>query len=160
MTSKQWTLIAVAVVLGGIGLYLNRDWFARDNIQISHRLRTGIMASMGGGGRFRRNAPNAKPAPNIFFEFDRKLNLTDVRVVAFSDFQTNKYPMPLWHMTSESNSLPTRGFMYGSMIPGMRPNVKGAAPEPLEPDAKYRLLLSAGKFKAYHDFTIAGEKPQ
>jgi hypothetical protein len=35
----------------------------------------------------------------------------------------------------------------------MKQKVKGAAPEPLQPNVKYRLFLEAGTFKADHEFT-------
>jgi hypothetical protein len=34
----------------------------------------------------------------------------------------------------------------------MHPAVKGATPDPLEPGVKYRLVITAGKLKAEHDF--------
>ena len=46
---KQWLLIALAVLLGGISRYLNQDWFTKDNIHIYHRSRPARM------GLFRRN---------------------------------------------------------------------------------------------------------
>ena len=30
-------LLGLVVLLGGISLYLNKDWFAKDTIQIYHR---------------------------------------------------------------------------------------------------------------------------
>jgi len=39
MTKKSWTWLGLAVLLGGFSLYLNKDWFAADNIQLMHRSR-------------------------------------------------------------------------------------------------------------------------
>ncbi len=151
MTRKHWILLAFAVLLGGLSIYLNTDWFRRDDIQISHRARPERFLS-----RSRRRAPG--PAPRLTFapmsfEFDRKLKLTDVRVVPVSDLQTNQHPHPIWHMVSDSNSVPTKGFMYGELIAGMRPEVKGATPDPLEPGIEYCLRLQAGTIKTDHHFT-------
>jgi hypothetical protein len=156
MTTKQWTLIALAVVLGGFSLYLNRDWFAADNIQIQHRSRPARM------GFFRRN-PNKRPADPatdpIYFAFDRKLRLTSLKVISVQEAETNKYPHPLWHLISESNSVPTAEWSYGLPIRGMHPAVKGATPDPLTPGIKYRLLIEAKGIKAEHDFVPVPRTP-
>jgi hypothetical protein len=88
----------------------------------------------------------------VVFAFDRRLKLTSLKVIPVSDIETNKYPHPIWHLVSDSNSVPIAEYMYGLPIKGMRPDVKGATPDPLEPGVKYRLLIEAGKFKAEHDF--------
>ena len=44
-------------------------------------------------------------------------------------------------------------------IRGMRPAVKGATPDPLEPGVNYRLLIEAGSHKAEHDFTPCPARP-
>jgi hypothetical protein len=140
-------LIALAVALGGFSLYLNRDWFAGEDIQIRHRsrpVRTGF---------FRRAKSQTKQAADpVFFAFDRKLKLTCLKVIPVSEIETNKYPHPIWHLISDSNSVPVEEWAYGLPIRGMRPSVKGATPDPLEPGTKYRLLIEAGKLKAEHDF--------
>ena len=41
----------------------------------------------------------------------------------------------------------------------MRPAVKGATPDPLEPGVKYRLLLQAGNLKAQDDFVPVPRTP-
>jgi hypothetical protein len=88
------------------------------------------------------------------FEFDRRLKLTSIKVVGLADAQTNKYPQPLWHMITSSNSVPTKGFVYGMDVPGMRSAVNGASAEPLDPRQTYLLLMEAGSLKAQHDFTL------
>jgi len=140
-------LIAVAVFLGGISLYLNRDSFAKDNIQISSRSRPARAGLFG-----RKRASDAETVDPVFFDFDRRLKLTSLKVVAVSDAETNKYPHTLWRLVSESNSVPVKDFIYGMPIRGMRPEVKGATADPLEPGVKYRLLIEAGSAKAEHDF--------
>ena len=137
-------LVAVAVVLGGFSLYLNRDWFMPDRIQIYHRSRPMRV-------RPGRSADLPAYTP-VFFGFLFKLKLTDIKVVAVSDLETNKYPHVVWHLLSDSNSLPTKGFVYGGNVPGMRPAMKGVAADPLEPGVKYRLLVEAHSKKGQHDF--------
>ena len=103
----------------------------------------------------RKRAPDPldNPAINpIVFGFDRTLKLTSLKVIPVSDIETNKYPHPIWHLVSDSNSVPTKELFYGAPIKGMRPAVRGAAADPLEPGVKYRLLIEAGPASAKHDF--------
>ena len=147
MTRKQWTLIALAVVLGGFALYLNRDRFAHDVIQIECRSRPARTV-------FTRRAPppTASATDPIFFVFQPKLKLTSLKVIPVHEIETNKYPHPILRLVSESNSVPTGQWSYAWPIRGMRPAVKGATPDPLEPGVAYRLIIEAGKRKAEHDF--------
>jgi hypothetical protein len=147
MTRKFWLLLALAVMFGGLSIYLNKDWFARDTIQIYHRSRPA-----------RAVLPRRKPVANdphinpIIFGFDRALKLTCIKVIPLSEIQTNKYPQPIWHLISESNSVPTKDFSYGASIKGMHPSVQGAEPDLLEPGIGYRLYVEAGPIKKEHDF--------
>jgi len=143
MTKKTTLPIVLLLVMGGIFLYYNRDWFKRHPIQISHRLY-----------RFASRFGNEGGPTPVMFEFDRRLKLTSIKVVGLDDCLTNKYPHALWRMISDSNSLPTKGFVYGMDVPGMRPAIKGAAAEALDPGQKYRLLVEAGSNKGQHDFTL------
>lgn len=154
MTSKPWKLIALGVLLGGFSLYLNRDWFGGEDIQIHHRSRPAR------GGSIRRNRASADTDTDpIFFAFDRKLRLTSLKVIPVSEIETNKYPHPICHLVSKSNSVPIAEWSYGMPIPGMGPAVPSATPEPLEPDVQYRLIIEAGKIKVEHDFTPVARTP-
>jgi hypothetical protein len=134
-------LLALVALLAGIVVY-NADWFRRSPIQISHRFHAF-------GGRF----DSGGVAP-LMFEFNSKLKLTSVKVVPLCDILTNKFAHAIWHLVSDSNSVPTRGFLYGMDIPGMRPALKGASAEPLDVKEKYRLLIESGSLKAQHDFDL------
>jgi hypothetical protein len=140
MSRKQWMLIALAVVLGGLSLYLNHDRLGEKKIQIHHRSRPA------------RPGDARSPVEPIFFAFDRALKLTSLQVIPVREAETKKYPQPIWHLISDSNSVPTADVTYGVPIEGMRPAVQGATPDPLEPRVKYRLLITAGALKLEHDF--------
>src|SRR6266403_3162907 len=157
MSKKHWTLIALVVVLGGLSFYLNKDWFGRDNIQIYHRSRP-ARASLLAGGRGARSSETAQIDP-ITFGFDRKVKLTELKVIPISAIETNKYPQPIWHLISESNSIPIKDFSYGSPIAGMHPAIKGASPDPLEPGVKYRLFAEIGAIRLEHDFAPVPRTP-
>jgi len=154
MTRKLWLWIALAVLLGACSVYLNKDWFAKDNIQIYHRSRPARAAFL----RRKRSADDSAVNP-IVFGFDRKLKLTFLKVIPLSDLKTNKYPHPIWHLISESNSIPTKDFTYGASISGMHPAVPGAAPDPLEPGVEYRLEIGVGAVKCDHDFVPVARSP-
>jgi hypothetical protein len=156
MTRKHVMLVALAVLLGGISLYLNKDWFASDDIHIFHRSRPAR------GGFFRRNPKRPEPQPAVqplFFSFDRKLKLTSLKVIPVQELETNRHPHPIWNLISDSNSVPVKDLIYGRPIPGMRPTVKGATPDPLQPGVKYRLLIESGSRKVEHDFEPVANTP-
>jgi len=154
MTKKQWMLIALAVVLGGFSLYLNKDWFAKDDIHIFHR-----SLSKGVGFSRRARARTDSPTNPVLFGFGRKLKLKTVKVIPLSDIATNKYPHAIWHLVSDSNSVPIKEFAYGTTIPGMHPALKGVVPDPLEPGVQYRLMIESEGRKAEHDFTPVARTP-
>ncbi len=157
MTGKQWALVALVVALGGISLYLNRDWFGSEDIQIHHRSRP---AHTTRPAVVRRGRPQPPPATDpVYFAFGRKLRLTALKVIPVREIETNKYPHPIWHLVSDSNSVPIAEWSYGVPIRGMRPAVKGATPDPLVPGTEYRLILEAGETKAEHDFTPVPRTP-
>ena len=154
MTRKQWILVALAVALGGFSLYLNKDWFAGDVIQIQCRSRPARLFSP------RRNRPptTSETDPMVFM-FQPKLKLTSLKVIPVHEIETNKYPHPVLYLVSDSNSVPIDGWAYGWPIRGMRPAVKGATPDPLEPGVAYRLIIEAGKRKAERDFVPKPRTP-
>lgn len=139
MTKRAIVLILFAVVLGGVGLAAHFDWFRHPEIRIIKQIRPPS----------RRVAMPAGDTPvyPVMFAFDRPYRLTDVKVVAVEDEKTNKFPHVLWHMISDSNSIPTKALAYGARVSGMKPKVPRAQPDPLEPEVGYHLYLEAGSAK-------------
>jgi hypothetical protein len=146
MTKKLWMLIALAAALGAFSLYLNRDWFATDHIQIFCRSRPVR-------GFSRRTSSETAAVDPLLFWFNRRVKLTSLKVIPTFDIETNKYPQAVWQLVSDSNSVPVKSFTYGMRIQGMHPAIKGAAPDPLVPGIAYRLFIEAGSEKAQRDFT-------
>ena len=140
MSRKQWVPVALAVLLGSVSLYINLGRFGKGKIQVHHRSRPA------------RAEDGRSAIEPLFFAFDSPLTLTSLKVVLAREMETTKYPHPIWHLVSDSNSIPTADFTYGSAIGGMRPAVAGATPEPLVPGVKYRLLIQAGALQMEHDF--------
>jgi hypothetical protein len=141
------------LTLLGLCIYVNRDWFASEGIQIYHR--NSPRSNSSGRGR---GAAVSKASP-VIFGFNRSFRLNSLKVVAVADLATNKYPHALWEMVSSSNSVPLRGFEYGGYIRGMHPKVPNARPEPLQPGETYRLLIQAGSLKGEHDFEATPKTP-
>lgn len=148
MARKNIILVLCAAILAGAYVYFFTDWFAPPDIQIMHTVRPNSQA----GRRFaRRDAP--RPSSHIVsFALSRKLTLTEVKVIPASDAATNKHPHAIWHLISDSNSVPTKALVYGMPLRGMRPAVKGAWADPLEPDTAYKLYLQSDAGKLEHDF--------
>ena len=151
--TKAISLASLIIGLVGLSLYLNRDYFRADGIQISHRLSPWMQARRPGA----RN-PNDLGIP-VTFTLNGFYKLTSVRVFESAKIETNKYAVPVWRIISDSNSVPTSSFNYGSFIKGMHPEAKGSRPEALQPGVTYRLMVVTDKsIEAQHDFTITTNK--
>ncbi len=144
MTKSTIVLIAVLVAMAGAYVYWFTDWFAPATIQILAQVRPSRSVQPG--------VPGLAVTYPVSFAFDRKLRLTELRVVSVDDETTNKYPHSLWHLISDSNSVPSKALIYGQPLRGMKPKVPQARPEALQPDVKYRLYVTAGKLKGQIDF--------
>jgi hypothetical protein len=145
MTKKNILIITLVLILGGLSLYFNTDWFSSEVIQVSHR-------SISPRGWMARGAALKTPANPVVFLINKNLKLTSVKVVVVSDAQTNKYPHAVWNLVSDSNSIPTKEFIYGAPIKGMRLAVQGVGADPLQPGLNYRLLIEADPGRFEHDF--------
>jgi hypothetical protein len=103
------------------------------------------------GGK--RAAPQGEvPVDPVSFMFDREYALTEVRVVAAADEETNKYPHALWHLVADKKPVSTKVMVYGRPPKGMKPKVPQAVPEALEPDVIYHIYISAGDAKGEQKF--------
>ena len=149
MSQKRniWIAATVLIVIG-LYAYVYRDWFRPSEIEISHRIAVGPPIR----GQLRTN--QAITVTQLVFGFDRKCKLTEIKVIPVAALETNKNPLPLWHLLSYSNSIPIRAFAYGDRIRGLRPIVKKSRPMPLESNVTYRLIVKAGRETGQHDFTV------
>ena len=136
-------LIVIAAVYGFIWPGQLMDWFRSPTIQVLAQIRP---------VRSVRSTPGEPATYPVSFAFDRKLKITEIKVVAVEDEKTNKFPHAVWHMISDSNSVPTKAMIYGQPLRGLKPKVPRARPEPLEADVKYRFYVTAGKYKGQRDF--------
>ncbi|MDB6019638.1 MAG: hypothetical protein JWR19_4127 [Pedosphaera sp.] len=153
MNKKNILLILGGMAVVVIYFYLYRDSFTKKPIPVYATMRPRI------GRRGPAPAANNQTPPEMMvFGLGSDYKLTEIQVVTLSDALTNKYPHAIWHLISESNSVPTADFAYGMGIRGMHPANKGARPEPLLPLTGYRILVQAGKAKGAHDFTTPAEE--
>lgn len=154
MTRKKVIVSVIAMVgLGGLSLYLNKDWFARQTIQITHRASPWLAQVRRG----RRPASDA-PGNPVTFSLNKYYGFNSIKVYVTSEIETNKYAHPVWELVSESNSVPTMTFGYGDYVRGMHPAVKNTRPDPLEPGVKYRLVVKVGDEIGQHDFTTTPKR--
>ena len=143
MNQKNRLLILLLVVLGAIYAIWFTDWFQPKSISIFHTSR----------GLRGRNQP-AGAAPALIFGLGRSVKLTEIKVVPLAAFQTNPAVLPVWHIVSDSNSIPMKSFFYGQFIRGLKPAVPGSRAKPLEKSTPYRLIVVAGKIHGEHDFEV------
>jgi hypothetical protein len=141
---KNWLLIVIAVVLATVYVVYFTDWFAPKTIQIFHTDRN----------LHRQMQRNVIGLPSLIFGVNHPLKFNEIKVVPLAGFQTNRDILPLWHLVSDSNSVPVKSFYYGQPIRGMKPAVQGSRPQPLETNITYRLIVTSGKFKGDHDFEL------
>jgi hypothetical protein len=148
MSKTKIVLVVLSIIgLGGFSLYLNRDWFAGETIQISHRVSPWLKPN-----RTKRANDLGDP---VTFTLSGYYRLTNLKVVLASEIETNKYAHPVWELATESNSVPTCSFVYGGYVRGMHPAVKGSRPDPLVPGVSYRLfVVTDKKLTGQHDFCI------
>jgi len=140
MTRRTWFLVTLAVLLGSVYAYYLTDWINTPRIQIIKSERP---------VQYRRSSQRILP---VTFTFDGRYALTAVRVVPVAALATNKHPVPLWHLTTKSNSPPLKGFIYGQPIRGLKPVSDQTRAQPLEPGVTYRLYVEAGRARGETDF--------
>jgi len=134
MNKRTVMLLCAALVLAGAYLTYFIDWHKRTEIQIFCE-------------KSRRAILRGSETPELIFHLVKPYPLTSVEVVEAEDARTNKYPHALWRLVASHGAAKTTSFGYGADIPGMKPDISTALPEPLEPDTTYCLLVEAGSLK-------------
>jgi hypothetical protein len=145
MTKNGIFLSVIAVLLAACYVYFFTDWFHKETIQIIPTIRPGRPSAI-------PRDPDQEAVHPVSFALDGKYKLTTVKVIPAAELATNKYAMPLWHLISDSNSVPTKSIVYGYPIKGMKPAVPRARPEPLLADVEYTLLVEAGRIRTQTNF--------
>jgi hypothetical protein len=151
MTRKSWILIGFALALAITYAVFFANWFKPGTIKIYH-----VTRPTGSAMQTRHVAP----APPLTFGLEGDYKLTEIKAVPLAEWQTNQNVLPVWHLVSDSNSVPVKSFVYGQRIRGMKPAVPGAQPQPLQPNVAYRLFVNAGRSRGQHDFKSGGSLPE
>jgi hypothetical protein len=140
MTKKNLFLgICLCVATVVYAVYFT-DWFKPKMLAINYTV---------------RNQPQRAGArPVLMFILNAETEFTEIKVVPVAGLATNKNIVPVWHLVSDSNSVPLKVFPYGQMIRGMRSAIKGVRAEPLASNVPYRLCITAGKIKGERDFEL------
>ena len=145
MTRKNWlSLLFVAALVVVYAVWFT-DWFAPREFTVFHTFR---------GARGRPGLARRAPEPMLIFSASRQLKITEIRVVPLTGWTTNKSVSPLWHLVSESNSIPVKNFVYGQPILGLHSSIKGARADFPITNVTYRIIITAGKDGAEHDFEL------
>lgn len=156
-TSKKIWIALGAIAVVGLYIYIYGDWFKSGQVQIFHRMAMGRPVRKPWRSKV---AVPAAPPLTVAFGFDQKLQLTDVKVVSVAALATNENALPVWHLVSESNSVPVKGLLYGENIRGMVSAVKGTYAQPLVTNETYRLFIKSKGAEAKHDFVFGKGEPE
>jgi len=143
MTKKNVWLFAGFATLVVLYIVFFTNWFKPKTIGIFDTSRP---------MRFFRG--RKQDLPFVLFGLEGTYRLSEVKVVDLAKFQSDPLTPTLWHLVSDSNSVPVQRFVYGQRIWGMRPAFKGDLPQPLDTNVTYRLFVTAGNAKGTHDFQI------
>lgn len=142
MDKKNTLLVLVLLALVSIYAIFFTDWFKPRVIKMFYTTRP--------IEHFRAR----EDLPYILFGLEGRYRLTEVKVVSLDDFQKNPDATPVWHLVSDSNSVPIKMFTYGEHIHGMRSKFKGGQPQDLVTNETYRLFVAAGGAKGQIDFKV------
>ena len=145
MTKNGIVLSIIAVILAAVYVAYFTDLLRKDGIQIIPTVRPGSASTI-------ERDPDDVPVHRVSFALDGRYKLTCVKVHVASELATNKFSAPLWHLISDSNSVPTKSITYGTAITGMKPAVPRARPEPLLANVEYTLVIEAGKTRSQTNF--------
>jgi hypothetical protein len=143
MTKNNLLLILLALALAVVYAIWFADWFRPAVVKISHTIRERSQ-------NYRRGSVQ----PDLIFRVNPRIRLTELKVVPLAEYETNKSALPVWHLVSDSNSVPVLNFSYGQNIGGMHSAIGGGRAEALETNVTYRMLVSAGRIIGQHDFEL------
>ena len=142
MDKKNTLLVTVLLALVAVYIVFFTDWFRPHVIKLFYTTRP--------MERFRAR----HDLPYVCFILGGKCRLTEVKVVSADDFKKNPGAPSLWHLVTDSNSVPVALFIYGQRIHGMRPAFKGEDPQDLETNKLYTLFVSSGRAHGQLDFRL------
>lgn len=150
MTRKNSLPVIFLVALAAVYVIWFTDWFKARPIRIFHTVRE----------LHYQLQPGESERSLIFGVDPRDIRLKEIKVVPLVDFEKNSQALAVWHLVSDSNSVPVREFVYGQRIRGMRPFLAGSEPGELDTNLVYRIFIRSGHASGQHDFKIGNSPPQ
>jgi hypothetical protein len=138
MQKKELKWIAVLLVVAGLYVVFVVHPFRKRQIGVTVSVR-----------------PSRHPGENVFpvfFTLNNSYKLKSVEVLPLENRQLTPGAVPVWHLVSDSNSVPLRAFRYGQPIRGMKPALAGVHPDALVPGTVYRMLLTTADAACQIDF--------
>ena len=142
MDKKSTSLVVVLLALVLVYVIFFTDWFKPHRMTLFYSTRQIEY--------FRARAD----LPYVLFGLGGTYRLTDVKVVSLDELNKNASAPSVWHLVSQSNSVPIKMFIYGEHIHGMKPDFKGDQPKNLQTNEIYRLFVTAGRYKGQIDFKV------
>jgi hypothetical protein len=142
MDKKNTLLVIALLALVSIYVVFFTDWFKPRVINLFYTTRP--------IEHFRAR----RDLPYILFGLEGRYRLTEIKIVSVDDLQKHPGAPPVWHLISDSNSVPIKMFTYGEHIHGMRPKFGGAEPQDLQTNETYRLFVTAGGAHGQMDFQL------
>lgn len=145
MQRKEYAWIIILLALAGIYIHFFTDWFAKKQLVVTPSRRPALGANA--------------TVESIVFTLNGEYQLKNLKVLELEDGKFNPHGHLIWHLVSDSNSAPTQIIVYGHHIHGMKQAPDNTAPEPLQPDIGYRIVVSANHLTGFADFKTRAEQP-
>jgi len=142
MDKKSTLLVVVLLALVSVYIVFFTDWFKPHVIKLFYTTRP------------MTDVRRREDLPYVCFILSGKYRLNEIKVVSDDDLKSNPGAPPLWHLVSDSSSVPVALFTYGQHIHGMKPEIKGEEPQDLETNKMYHLFVSAGRAHGELDFRL------
>jgi len=129
MQRKEFTLIAVLLVLGGLYVRYFTHWFDHEKLEITASRRPSMDQN--------------SAVESIIFTLNGQHSLKDLKVLQLTDDgKLDPHAHVLWHLVSASNPVPAQLIVYGHHVRGMKQAVDNPSPEALQPDVGYCVVAT------------------
>jgi hypothetical protein len=145
MQRKEYIWIALLLVLAGLYIHFFTHWFAKGELVVTPSRRPAF-------------EPNAT-VESVVFTLNGPYKLKNIEVRELEDGKYNPHGHLLWHVVDDGGSSPTQLIVYGRHIHGLKQAPDNRAPEPLQPDVGYRIVVTANNLTGGADFKTRAEPP-
>ncbi len=142
---KEFIWIALLIALAFLYVHFFTNWFVKPQMVITPSRRPNMAADA--------------TVDSVVFTLNGEYKIKNIQVLELGeDGKFNPKGHQMWHLTSNSNSAPTQILVYGHHVKGMKQAADNNAPEPLQPDVGYRILITANNVSGFADFKTRAEQ--